>query len=392
MDSTLGTKLQNLDVESLQAGRCDISSLSFQTDGQYVYGFLTFHGRLVQDPRTSYNDINALPQLELPGSDTASFAMSGLDESSIIRNSDGSIITYQDGFESTISEGNTSREALAMPVRQESIGPILGAIMNASSEPALDFSSKFANIPLQTTAQQHPKNYQTFHKPFSASLDRSAPEEDNGASLVGQNPGCNDGFESNSYSILGQETNFSFHNFDLLHGVGTNPNNSLTNPETSLSASELKYLNGTAPLPYQESSLSSISSSASSESNFSDAGTVFGQADSVSSAASTSFSDFSVQERDPTPNQESFFSSVHPSSSSLEDASAETGTANAPARQSCPLCRATFKRAGDLKRHSGKHLPRNFHCRQPGCGRTGIEGFYRRDKLRAHERQMHGMN
>jgi hypothetical protein len=62
-------------------------------------------------------------------------------------------------------------------------------------------------------------------------------------------------------------------------------------------------------------------------------------------------------------------------------------------RQFCRLCNATFKRPGDVKRHARVHYPeqRNFHCREPHCGRNGKHGFYRKDKLRAHQRQVHNM-
>jgi hypothetical protein len=70
-----------------------------------------------------------------------------------------------------------------------------------------------------------------------------------------------------------------------------------------------------------------------------------------------------------------------------------SGTTTSPSRQFCGLCRSTFKRPGDLKRHEKVHFPerRNFHCWQYGCERNGRRGFYRRDKLRDHEKQVHGL-
>jgi hypothetical protein len=64
---------------------------------------------------------------------------------------------------------------------------------------------------------------------------------------------------------------------------------------------------------------------------------------------------------------------------------------HSPSRQFCRLCRQTFKRPGDLKRHENVHFPdrRRFHCWQLGCKRNGRKGFFRRDKLRDHEKQVH---
>jgi len=64
-----------------------------------------------------------------------------------------------------------------------------------------------------------------------------------------------------------------------------------------------------------------------------------------------------------------------------------------PDRHACSVCTAAFKRPSDLKRHSRVHSPetRTFHCREPHCGRNGSRGFYRRDKLVQHQRQVHDL-
>jgi hypothetical protein len=75
-------------------------------------------------------------------------------------------------------------------------------------------------------------------------------------------------------------------------------------------------------------------------------------------------------------------------------ASLDTSPNTSPiGRHICRLCRSNFKRAGDLRRHSRVHYPeqRSFHCSQPLCNRKGTKGFYRRDKLRTHQRQVHNM-
>ena len=52
-------------------------------------------------------------------------------------------------------------------------------------------------------------------------------------------------------------------------------------------------------------------------------------------------------------------------------------------------CNQTFTRAADLERHMGKHQdgPKDYHCWEPGYRRNGVNGFYRRDKLVAHQKR-----
>lgn len=115
---------------------------------------------------------------------------------------------------------------------------------------------------------------------------------------------------------------------------------------------------------------------------------------------STSHFQVSRQEQSFSSNDCDSLESLPPSS---QESSVSTTTAASPNTQAttpsstnsfsdrpfCNICRATFKRVGDLKRHEGVHLPKRFHCKQLGCDRKGRNGFYRRDKLRAHERQVH---
>lgn len=66
-----------------------------------------------------------------------------------------------------------------------------------------------------------------------------------------------------------------------------------------------------------------------------------------------------------------------------------------PSRYACNQtgCAKTFKRYTDLKRHFKKHFPcqRRFKCYEEGCDRNGENGFYRRDKLLAHQRTKHDL-
>jgi hypothetical protein len=51
-------------------------------------------------------------------------------------------------------------------------------------------------------------------------------------------------------------------------------------------------------------------------------------------------------------------------------------------------CNKTFGRAGDWRRHMGKHTSPKFKCIMIDCDKT----FYRKDKLKAHVRQGHKMD
>jgi hypothetical protein len=107
-----------------------------------------------------------------------------------------------------------------------------------------------------------------------------------------------------------------------------------------------------------------------------------------------------------TPSSETSFSAFNPQTSEPLSLSLSPSPSLNPASQSqlpspntfngrhiCRLCSSTFKRKGDLRRHSKKHFPEQagFHCRHPHCERNGRNGFYRRDKLIAHQKQVHNL-
>jgi hypothetical protein len=64
----------------------------------------------------------------------------------------------------------------------------------------------------------------------------------------------------------------------------------------------------------------------------------------------------------------------------------------APQRAPCPLCTETFARSSDLNRHwQSVHLGIKYHCDYwAGCPNNGGKGYYRLEKLRAHQREKYG--
>ena len=79
--------------------------------------------------------------------------------------------------------------------------------------------------------------------------------------------------------------------------------------------------------------------------------------------------------------------------SSRSQAATPSSSNSSPDRHSCRHCLRTFKRQSDTIRHEKLHLPgqRKFNCWHLGCTRNGQRAFYSRDKLRNHEKQVHGL-
>lgn len=82
------------------------------------------------------------------------------------------------------------------------------------------------------------------------------------------------------------------------------------------------------------------------------------------------------------------------SSDSASSIGAITPTQHAPLQPAaqaslvCPFgCQGTFGRPGEYRRHMGKHDNPTFFCTQHGCTKS----FYRKDKLKDHLRQGHGI-
>lgn len=57
-----------------------------------------------------------------------------------------------------------------------------------------------------------------------------------------------------------------------------------------------------------------------------------------------------------------------------------------------PGCNTTCGRESDLNRHMQRqHQPPKLDCNVPGCHRKADKGFRRKDKLREHRRDTHGL-
>ncbi|KAH6672961.1 hypothetical protein B0J14DRAFT_592109 [Halenospora varia] len=57
-----------------------------------------------------------------------------------------------------------------------------------------------------------------------------------------------------------------------------------------------------------------------------------------------------------------------------------------------PYCTKSFTRKYELSRHQLRHSgQRAYACSFTGCKRAGTNGFTRKDHLRQHLRQVHGI-
>ncbi|KAF8846736.1 hypothetical protein BDZ45DRAFT_755682 [Acephala macrosclerotiorum] len=85
--------------------------------------------------------------------------------------------------------------------------------------------------------------------------------------------------------------------------------------------------------------------------------------------------------------------STYPSTPTRRSPATTPSSTGSPGRHhSCNHCNSAFKRLSDRNRHAKVHFPgqRTFHCTHLGCERKGRKAFYRKDKLKDHEKQAHG--
>lgn len=333
----LGGSGRTRGAEPLEAGYCDITSLFFHRRGQYAFG-LTFHGSFV--PPASHA-VDTIAQTDQPGPGGSSTVIIANDEDSISGEADGLRASFPNG---TCRIALENEDWMTAPMQNPEIVPEAKILGNIEFD--FDFPLHLEDLQGHTASEGQGGIDGNTTKPFF-----------NGSNFL-------QAAEAAPLFIAPQQQNEIFQTAigeqfwsDSVH----------KDPEDAPGANE-----------------------SSQEWNFSE------------SFESTSHFQVSRQEPSFSSNDYDSLDSLPPSS---QESSVSTTTAASPNTQAttpsstnsfsdrpfCNICRATFKRVGDLKRHEGVHLPKRFHCKQLGCDRKGRNGFYRRDKLRAHEKQVHGV-
>lgn len=318
-------------VEDSEAGTCDITSFIFHLHGQHGFD-ITIQRRFI--PPTP-NKLDAIPPLELPGPALSDFSSIGIDEDSIHRELGGLGAAFSSGIR------KSTENSAAAPSQAKEINADLEHVPNvtirSNSGFKIDFSVQIGKCPLQIVPEQQSENYGTALQ---------------GSFLNGfEETISNGGFNVNE---PGQTTDFS-------QGFGANPDFLPFSQDMAFSSSNLNYT-------YDAEASSTKSPVMGFDAN-----------------------DIICSDIAPTHSSESSFSSA--SSNLTSPSPSPIIITSAPEGNFCRLCHLTFKRSGDLKRHEGIHFPeqRKFHCKQAGCERRGRKAFYRRDKLRIHERSVHGL-
>ncbi|PMD45971.1 hypothetical protein L207DRAFT_523422 [Hyaloscypha variabilis F] len=410
-------------VGGLEAGRCDITSVYFHRHGQYAFG-LTFRGRFVPPaPHTS----ETIVPLEEPVLNGDSFAIAAIDEGSIGGEAGLLRAALSNGVRGAALEGigqangqNGDLEhipdaplhanlefGIEFPSQVDKLSHHLAppeqeshyrTTANGSFGPFLnefDFPPQETTRPLQTTAEQQNGNYQiATDGPFLNDFNQESPVEQQSANYQAAVNGpflseySNEVFSSSepsqkmihpeeNFPTSSQETAFPFSDFDFLQGVEARPNPSSASSGTNFHPSN------TTPAVSEETAFS-----------FNDFNPSEGIETSPNMLSATQQPSFTFSDPIPFPSQESSSSNLTPAISPSTPATAPNSPNDSPDRHSCIHCSSTCKRAGDLKRHEKVHFQRerNFHCRQPGWSRKGGKGFYRKDKLKAHEKQVHKMH
>jgi len=240
---------------------------------------------------------------------------------------------------------------------------------------------------------------------FSGSL-----EKDPNALLVSQETSASHAFnlhvasaspKTSFYSDFDQDAKDDIFGMDFLGGLETSPNVPSTTPGSQDTSFSQEFNPNSASSSQQTRFSQAFNPTTPSFSQQ----TSFSQELNPNPATSTQQTSFSQEDNPNTPpsSQETYFSTSSflepttnlntPSPGSPSPATTPTSSTSSPDRHSCRICNKTLKRPGDVKRHEKKHFPKEvtFHCWQLGCDRNGTKGFYRRDKLRDHEKIVHGL-
>ena len=384
MDSGLESARNRRRV-SLDGGYCDITSLFFRRRGRYNFD-LVFHGRFV--PPASHI-MNSTP-IEQPGQGVGGFATIGIDDDLLFGEIGGLRAIFSNGVHRTGQELDVPVAASNQTNGQnEDFEPAPDAALDANFELDFDFPSQVETAPLNIAPECQDGLYDTaVNDPLLNNFPQETPNNIFRIDIPGQGIDFLGRIETNpSSASASTEMNVSSNQFDqgapndvfnmdvpgqeidLSDSLGTNPNVPSASPETSFSSND-----------FDQDTLNDIFRIAfpGQEIDFSNSLETNPNAPSDSQGTSSS-NDFNLT---PTPRTPS------PSSQAATPSSSNSS----PDRYSCRRCNSTFKRQADLKRHTKVHFPgqRKFHCWQLGCERNGWRGFYRRDKLRDHEKQVHG--
>lgn len=409
-------------VGGAEAGRCDITSVYLHRHGQYAFG-LTFRGRFVPPaPHAS----EAIAPLEQPGLSRDDFAIAAIDEGSIGTKAGGPRAALSNGVRGaaleSVSQANGQNGDLEhvpdtpmhanwefgfeFPSQVDNLSHQLaprdqespyGATANDSFGPfpnEFDFPPEEMTRPLQTAAEQLNGNYQMatdgplpndfnqesraeqHNEHYQAAMNRPFLSEDLNEMFSTNEPGREMIHSEDDFPTFSQETAFSFNEFDFLQGVEARPN-----PLSASSGTDFHFSNG-PPAFSQETPFSF--------NNFNPSESIGAGPGMLSASQQTSFA---FSDSIPLSSQESGSSNLTPAMSPSTPTTAPDSPNNSPDRLSCLICHSKFKRAGDRQRHEKVHRgQRDFPCRQPACNRKGGKGFYRSDKLKAHEKQVHGMH
>jgi hypothetical protein len=428
MDSGLESARNRRRV-SLDDGYCDITSLSLRRRGRYDFD-LAFHGCFVPP---APHIMNSTP-IEQPGQGGGAFATIGLDQDSPFGGIGGLRAIFLNGVRRTVQVLDVQVAASSKTNGQnEDFELVPDAALDANFELDFDFPSQVETAPLPLAPERQDRLYDTaFNDPFLNNFPQEILNDILRIDIPGQGIDFLGRIETNpSAASASTEMNLSSSQFDQgapnnvfgmdIHGqetdfsgsLGTNPNVPSASPETSFSSNDFDQDTPndsfSIDFPGQE-----IDFSNSLETN----------PNTPSASQETSFSAYDFDQDNlnencalERPGEETNFPHSQGTYPNIHSASQQTSSSNdfnlipipstpspssqaatpsrnnsSPDRHSCHHCNSTFKRQADLKRHSKVHFPgqRKFHCWQLGCERNGRRGFYRRDKLKDHEKQAHG--
>jgi hypothetical protein len=299
-------------------------------------------------------------------------------------------LTLHGLFVPPVSHLMDSTPPIEQPGRGVSGFSVLDAPLSANLEFGFDSPSQAAATLLDIVTERQEGHYETAaNDPFLNNFDQENLDDIFNVDIPRRRIGFSDSLETNqipsspnSEPLFSDELNqdnpneifdidISSLGIDFSNSVETNPNTPATTQNTRISSINLdQHIPNDSfdiDVPGQEINLSN-----SLEAN----------PDVPTASQDTNFSsnEYDLTTRLSTPTRR-------------PPATTPISGNSSPERHSCRLCSSTFKRPSDLKRHVKVHFPgqRKFHCRQLGCGRNGRKGYYRRDKLRDHERQVHGI-